>query len=343
MAGMLVTSIVSGQLISRTGRYKVFPIVGTGVMTLGLFLLAGMTAETSLTAASGMMLLLGIGMGLVMQVLVIAVQNAVDYADLGVATSGAVLFRLIGGAVGTSVLGAILAARLRAAPGAGSGMSLDVVAALGPEARAAYSAAFTAALGTAFLVAAAVALVGFALTWLLPERPLRESIAAATATDVGGDVGQAFAMPTDGESLPHLMRGLAVLADRDARRRYIEGIVARAGVDLSPLAAWLLIRIEGEPSLDLAAVAQARGIDHARLVAAEAELGDKGLVVGREPTTAGCEVYDRLVAARRERLGELFAEWTPEKRAEVADVLRQLASELVPDGRHTLREGRSHG
>src|SRR5437588_7605063 len=111
MAGMLVTSIASGQLISRTGHYKIFPVLGTAVMTAGLFLLSRLSPQTSEATASLLMLVLGVGLGMVMQVLVIAVQNAVDYADLGVATSGATLFRLIGGSLGTAILGAIFAAR----------------------------------------------------------------------------------------------------------------------------------------------------------------------------------------------------------------------------------------
>ena len=105
MGGMLFSSISSGQMISRTGRYKIFPVIGTAVMTIGLFLLSRMTPQTSTLAASGIMLVMGLGLGMVMQVLVIAVQNAVDYGDLGVATSGATLFRFIGGSVGTAVLG----------------------------------------------------------------------------------------------------------------------------------------------------------------------------------------------------------------------------------------------
>jgi len=97
MGGMLVTSIMSGQLISRTGRYKIFPVLGTAVMTVGLFLLSRLTPESTNATASLLMLILGVGLGMVMQVLVIAVQNDVDYRDLGVATSGATLFRLIGG------------------------------------------------------------------------------------------------------------------------------------------------------------------------------------------------------------------------------------------------------
>ncbi len=112
MGGLLITSIVSGQLISRTGVYKPFPIIGTAIMVVGLLLLSTMDVHTSRLAASLFMFVLGLGLGMVMQVLVLAVQNAVDYKDLGVATSGATLFRSIGGSVGTAILGSIFSNRL---------------------------------------------------------------------------------------------------------------------------------------------------------------------------------------------------------------------------------------
>ena len=112
MGGLLIASIGSGQLITRSGRYKVFPIVGTAVMVVGLYLLSLMDADTSVATASVYMFVLGLGLGLVMQVLVLAVQNAVPYSELGVATSGATLFRSIGGSFGASVLGAIFASQL---------------------------------------------------------------------------------------------------------------------------------------------------------------------------------------------------------------------------------------
>ena len=112
MGGLLIASIGSGQLITRTGRYKLFPIVGTAVMVIGLYLLSLMNAGTSVATASLYMFVLGLGLGLVMQVLVLAVQNAVPYSELGVATSGATLFRSIGGSFGASVLGAIFASQL---------------------------------------------------------------------------------------------------------------------------------------------------------------------------------------------------------------------------------------
>jgi predicted MFS family arabinose efflux permease len=78
MGGMLTTSIIAGQIISRRGRYKLFPIIGTAVMSVGLFLISRVETDTSLPVVLLMMLVLGLGLGLVMQVLVIAVQNAVD-------------------------------------------------------------------------------------------------------------------------------------------------------------------------------------------------------------------------------------------------------------------------
>src|SRR4051794_4571587 len=168
MGGMLITSMLSGQLISRTGRYKLFPILGTGIMTAGLFLLSRLSFDTGAWLTSAYILLLGVGLGSVMQVLVIAVQNAVDYRDLGVATSGATLFRLIGGSLGTAVLGAIFAARLtanlaRALPAGAAGgplsggarMSAEALAHLPPAVRSVYAMAFTDSLNTVFLVAAA--------------------------------------------------------------------------------------------------------------------------------------------------------------------------------------------
>ena len=112
MAGLLITSIVGGQIVSRTGKYRVFPIVGTAIITVGLFLLSGLSPDTSTLEAVGFMFVTGFGIGLVMQVLVVAVQNAVGYEDLGVATSGNTLFRNIGSSVGTAVVGTIFATEL---------------------------------------------------------------------------------------------------------------------------------------------------------------------------------------------------------------------------------------
>ena len=114
LAGLLLTSVGSGQLISRTGHYKVFPIVGTALMTIGLLLLSRLGPDTSWLDASLYMFVFGMGLGSVMQVTVIATQNAVDHKDLGAATSGVTYFRSMGGSFGTTVFGSIFANRLSA-------------------------------------------------------------------------------------------------------------------------------------------------------------------------------------------------------------------------------------
>lgn len=209
MGGMLFSSILSGQLISRTGRYKIFPIVGTIVTTLGLFLLSRMTEDTTRAQAGRDMLVLGLGMGMVMQVLVLAVQNAVDHRHVGVATSGATLFRFIGGSVGTAVLGAVFAARLTAnlARSASSGQTRDlnmqVIAALPPAERAAYAGAFAQSIQTVFTIAMVVAAVSAVLAWLIPEMPLRATV-AAHAANVGEEMSEAMAIPLSPEGAEDL-------------------------------------------------------------------------------------------------------------------------------------------
>jgi EmrB/QacA subfamily drug resistance transporter len=348
MGGMLVSSIVSGQLISRTGRYKIFPLVGTSVMTLGLALLSRTTPDTSLARLLVMMLLLGLGMGLVMQVLVIAVQNAVDYRDLGVATSGNSLFRSIGGSVGTAVLGAIFASRLAgelaAHPGVagGAGLSLGAMAQLPAAARATYAQAFTSAIGTVFLVATTIAALGFVATWLLPERPLRETVSAKSA-DVGQEVGGAMAMPAAPDSYEELVRGLSAIVGRDVRRKHIERIVARAGVEIGAPAAWLLMRLDDRPDADLEGLTRRAPYDAATMERAVAELRSSGLVGVRaddaaqrwEITPAGCTALARIVAARRAHIESVFGQWTAEEREDLATLIRRVSHELVPDARVT--------
>jgi EmrB/QacA subfamily drug resistance transporter len=183
MAGVLATSIATGRLITRLGRYRLFPIVGTGLMTIALALLATLSTATSVTAACLYMIVLGLGLGMVMQVLVLAAQNAVHHEHLGVATSATTLFRSIGGSIGVSLFGAVFAGELTAGlAGSLSGqapVSIETapaaVQALPSAARALYLHAFTAALHPIFLYAAIIGAAAFALTWFLQEVPLRGS------------------------------------------------------------------------------------------------------------------------------------------------------------------------
>jgi EmrB/QacA subfamily drug resistance transporter len=350
MGGMLFTSILSGQLISRWGRYKVFPIVGMFVLSIGLYLLSLMNPTTSVVTASLFMLVLGLGLGMVMQVLVIAVQNAVDYGDLGVATSGATLFRLIGGSLGTAVFGAIFAAQLSGnlarflpaggVPGEGNGLDPNAIANLPEPIRAGFLNAYSASLSTVFLAAAGIAILGLILTFLVPEHPLRETIAASTS-DAGVDAGGVFPMPRSQNQGEELMRGLAILANRDVQRGYIDAIVRRAELELSPLAAWVLLQLDEHPESDPAHAGRALRIESSQVAEALAELEQRGLIrengtppAGRfEFTPDGCDAVERLVEARRERLAELFAGWSPDSRAKLEGVVAQLTRDLVPDAR----------
>ena len=190
MLGVLITSTASGFLISRYGRYRAFPIAGTAIAAVGLYLLSTLEVATSTEVAAGYMLLLGLGLGLVMQVLVLAAQNAVDYRLLGVATSGSTMFRQVGGSIGVSVFGAIFANRLghelaqRAPHGVHvpTSASPAVVQHLPSAIHGLYVVAVAAALHPVFLSAASVMLGAFGLSWLLRDVPLRAT-AGADAPD----------------------------------------------------------------------------------------------------------------------------------------------------------------
>ena len=202
VGGMLVTFIMSGRLVTKTGRYKVFPIVGSMVLTVGLFLLSRMGVTTSFGLTSLYMVVVGLGVGLVMQVLVVAVQNSVPYEQLGVATSTATFFRTIGGAFGVSALNAVFNNRLFAelskahlpatARRIVSGSSIVVNPAaidhLPPAIRAPIREAFSHSLQTVFLVAVPFAALAFVLSWLMKEIPLRTTAFRPTApVDEAGD------------------------------------------------------------------------------------------------------------------------------------------------------------
>ncbi len=183
MAGLLITSILSGQLITRYGRYRPFPIIGTAITALGLFLLSLLHAGTSIWIAVGFAMVLGLGLGMVMQVLVLAAQNSVDPKDMGVATSGSTLFRQIGGSIGVAVFGSIfsnrlaveLASRLPSNARLPSTNDPAAIRALPAPLRMAFEDAFAAALHPVFLAAGGIAVCAFLLTWFLRDVPLRRA------------------------------------------------------------------------------------------------------------------------------------------------------------------------
>jgi EmrB/QacA subfamily drug resistance transporter len=338
MGGVLLTSIVSGQIISRVGRYRMFPIAGTAIMAAGLGLLGTMTVHTSTWLAAGYMLVLGLGLGMVMQVLVLAVQNAVDYRNLGVATSGATLFRSIGGSFGVAAFGAVFSAGLaanlaaRLPTGATLPMASDAtaVAALSPAMRTVYLESFVAALQPVFLVAAAIALVAFALTWLFKEVPLREAARAE-------DIGESFAMPREVTSLEELETIVARISRPELRWGMIERVARRLALDLRPDEIWLLVqlaRAEAPVAPDALAVDSAGSRDTIRSLAER--LVQRGLAqAGPEGDVAisagGMTVFRDTVSGFRALLAELLARWSPESHAEARAMLTEFARYLVAE------------
>ena len=214
MAGMMVTSIATGRLITRTGRYKRYPVAGAVVMPIGLWLLSLMGPHTSRALMSAYMVLLGVGMGLIMQVLVIAVQNAVDYRDLGTATSSNTFFRSMGGAFGVAVFGSILVARLnfwipRLVPPLPGGRRLPtsvvmaapaVVRRLPAPIRDGAIASFSHSLHSVFLWSAPVAALALPLVLAMKELPLRSRVSVSVTEEPSGAVEQPAAVEpvTDG-------------------------------------------------------------------------------------------------------------------------------------------------
>jgi EmrB/QacA subfamily drug resistance transporter len=305
IGGLLISSIASGQIITRTGRYKVFPVVGTALAALGMWLLSSLDQSTGSGVAALHMLVLGLGLGMVIQVLVLATQNAVAYEYLGVATSGATLFRSIGGSLGTAVLGAIFSARLTN----------------GLESGLARPAAFTDAFQLVFTVATFVVAVAFVLAWLIPERPLRQTV----ETSVG--VGESFGAPVDTDSLRELTRGLSRLVGRERTLVFVEGAAQRAGLEIEPGVGWLLLRAPEPREHD--EIRQMPHVSAEGFDAAVAEARRSGWYDDDGVTVGGRAVRDQLVAARTDCLRELIADWEPGADPEIDELLEQLAAELA--------------
>ena len=195
--GLLIGTIGSGRLITRSGRYKIYPIVGTALLAIGLFLLSTMGIGTSFPVACVYMAIVGLGIGLVMQVLVLAVQNSVPPQHMGTATSATQFFRSIGGTVGVTVFGAIMTARLSANLAAAGGADLaelaagisatpEAIAQLPVQVRELLQVALADAVTFVFLVGVPAALLAFALSWALKEVPLRTSTHATSALSEAG-------------------------------------------------------------------------------------------------------------------------------------------------------------
>jgi EmrB/QacA subfamily drug resistance transporter len=334
MAGVLVTSITSGNLISRTGRYRPFPILGTAIAAIAILLLSRLAVSTPIWLAALYMLVLGLGLGMVMQVLVLAAQNAVPFEMLGVATSGSTLFRQIGGAIGVSIFGAIFANRLatelaqRLPPGIHPPKAANpaLIHQLPEAIRLPYIEAFTAALHPVFLVASGFAVAAFLLTWLLREVPLR-----STASAEG--IGESFASPREDRSDRELERIISSIATGRSRAEIYRRIVDGAALELTPSEAWLLGRLATLDMFDYSSPGGAAPDEVALLTARLLERGYLVYDAGSERlqlSDRGLRAHARLVDAGRAELTELISSAHPPD-DDVAAVLRRVAESLLAD------------
>ncbi|MEU6195845.1 MDR family MFS transporter [Streptomyces sp. NPDC047061] len=286
--GLLIASVFSGNVVSRTGRYRVFPIIGSAVMGAGLYLMSLMGPGTGAWLESLYMFVLGTGIGLSMQVLTIAVQNTVEYTDLGTATSGVTFFRTLGSSFGTAVFGTIYTNALK--PNLADGIAAaDRASALGPAVigKAATSPeglhrlpaaaaepiiqAYADTIHTVFLWTVPVAAVGFVVALFLKEVQLRDSARLGST-----DMGEGFASPHGPDSQRVLEAAVAKIigrADLETARRIIGG----SGTRLDVAGAWAVMQVEL----------------HTRLVGH----GNLGLIAARRrvPPEVLLPVFDRMV------------------------------------------------
>ncbi len=197
LLSMMAVSMVAGRVTTTTGRYKIFPIVGGGLITVGLFLLSLLDVHTTRTTSGLYMAVLGCGMGFIMQITMLIAQNSVDLRDIGVGSSSATLFRTIGGSFGVSLFGALFSHKIQDSMSAGghggsltkSGAQLDpaTIAKFPPAVKDAYFHAVSSGTHTVFLWGAAISVIGFIAAWFVTETPLRGSAPAAKPTE---DVAQ---------------------------------------------------------------------------------------------------------------------------------------------------------
>ncbi|MFD6874701.1 MULTISPECIES: DHA2 family efflux MFS transporter permease subunit [unclassified Streptomyces] len=339
--GLLIASTASGQIVSRTGRWKVFPILGTGVTAVGLLLLHQLHRESSDLVMGVYFFVFGAGLGLVMQVLVLVVQNSVSYADLGVATSGATFFRSIGASFGVAIFGTIFTNRLGdqltaslagvpLPPGVSTaGLEADprAIGSLPVELRPRVLDAYSDSITDVFLYAVPVVLVAFVIAWFLKEDKLRGSVTAPDVTET------LASNPVHRSSHEEVARALSVLGTREGRRHVYEKITAKAGYDLLPAASWLLLRINKYGSAEPAVLAERTIVPLRAITEAARQVEERGLAsrdgLALILTDRGRVAARRLSDARQESLAELLGDWWgPDRPTDLVKLVEEINREL---------------
>ncbi|WUI51887.1 MFS transporter [Streptomyces sp. NBC_00414] len=324
VVGLLIASVFSGNVISKTGHYRVFPIVGSLVMGVGLYLLSLMDSGTSVWLSSLYMFVLGAGIGLCMQVLTIAVQNTVEYTDLGTATSGVTFFRTLGSSFGTAVFGTIYANTLKpnladgvaeAARTSGTDPAAITKAATSPEGlhdlpsatAAPLVKAYAETLQTVFLWTVPVALLGFLVSLFLKQVQLRDSARMGST-----DMGDGFATPSAADNRQRLEAAVGKIigsTGSDTLRRIVIGADTRLDI----AGAWAVMQVElftrmvGHANLSL--IAARRHMPPEALVPVFQRMVDEGYLT-REGT-----LFSHTEAGAREArvVGDAWGRWLADR------------------------------
>ena len=308
------------------------------VLSIGLFLLAQLSPTTSTLESAVFMFVTGFGIGLVMQVLVVAVQNAVHYDQLGVATSGNTLFRNIGSSVGTAIVGTIFATELASHLHADFPHSPRRCTATPPSSAAALARP-PPSIHAAYLDAFASSLEhGVQGRRLRLDRGLRRLVVHQGASHANHAVHRERRRRLGRAAEPGLAgrdhAPLSVLVGRQQMRDFLERIAAEVGVDLPVADGWVLVQLHRDPDVDLRARAVAVKMPEEALERALTEVKERGLATGEGAalslTPAGADIAEQLVAAVRARLTGLLDGWSPEQYPDVMRLLQRFATELVP-------------
>jgi EmrB/QacA subfamily drug resistance transporter len=345
VTGMLITSITSGRLVTRTGHYKAFPIAGMALTSTGLYLMSGMGPDSSLVEMGVYFFVLGSGLGLVMQVVVLVVQNAASYDDLGVSTSAATFFRSIGGSFGTAVFGAVFAGQLASNLAARAGQidlpqgvdasSLEsdpsAIDSLPPQVQASFLEAYADAIDTVFLCAVPVALVGLALALFLRQDTLRTTIRTPDLDESMSPVAAPGRTP-----MAQVEREIYQACGAEGAETMYQRLREVSGLEVSTEACWALSHIGVRGPMNVADLTRMSGLAGPRWDDVHQELLDAGYLANEEEpwelNWRGENAVRDLYEAQRTALRSLLADFGPDEHPDVFDVLERVTGTTLGGG-----------
>lgn len=346
VVGLMITAIASGNVVSKTGRYKIFPILGSAVMGLGLYLLSTMDESTDFWLQALYMFVLGAGIGLIMQILTLVVQSTADYRDLGTATSAVTFFRTLGSSFGASLMGSIYASHLASKLVEALAASHTPAAAIAspaalhrlPEAqRLPIVHAYAQALQTMFLYAVVVAVIAFALAFLLPQVVMR-----GTAAEAAKGAGEGFALPadTDADMVLETVIGRVI---RERGRAASAEVLASSGSRLDTAGAWGLMGLYLSTAVRERPTAQSDiedriKIPHGVLTSYYDGLAADGLLQREDGalvlTADGVQQVELVRTAWRTWLTDQLTDWlppSPDSDAKVQDALARMTRRVLQE------------